>query len=343
MRPRRAVSVILASSARALVQPLAPIVARRPTRAAITMGGAGDVKAWFEAAGLADPKPSGGSLGGSGWSATGKWVAGDREFFVKQTSKSYKSMFAGEAAGLTAMRLAAEASSEEGAPSLRIPEVLHAGDYADGKGSFIIMEFLRMGRGGDAGDFGRAMARMHLAAPDAATAPEAAAGSFGFPVDNTIGATPQPNAWSDDWVEFYGSKRMAHQVNLAGEASIDRLWQKLRPRLGDFFDEDETIAPCILHGDLWSGNIGTAAGAPSIFDPACYYGHHEAEWGMSWCASLGPSFWAGYRELIPEAPKFKMRRPLYEAYHQLNHYNLFGGGYRNAACQCLEQCLASLD
>ena len=20
-----------------------------------------------------------------------------------------------------------------------------------------------------------------------------------------------------------------------------------------------------------------------IFDPACYYGHHEAEWGMSWC------------------------------------------------------------
>ena len=244
-------------------------------------------------------------------------------------------MFAGEAAGLTAMRLAAEASSEEGAPSLRIPEVLHAADYADGKGSFIIMEFLRMGRGGDAGDFGRAMARacvdlgpfsrgrggaaaagrqwrrgrgastgrlrvgaasvpsprwspqarMHLAAPDAATAPEAAAGSFGFPVDNTIGATPQPNAWSDDWIEFYGSKRMAHQVNLAGEASIDRLWQKLRPRLGDFFDEDETIAPCILHGDLWSGNIGTAAGAPSIFDPACYYGHHEAEWGMSWCAS----------------------------------------------------------
>jgi len=64
---------------------------------------------------------------------------------------------------------------------------------------------------------------------------------------------------------------------------------------------------------------------------------------MSWCASLGPGFWAGYRELIPEAPKFRMRRPLYEAYHQLNHYNLFGGGYRNAACGCLEECLGSLD
>ena len=136
---------------------------------------------------------------------------------------------------------------------------------------------------------------------------------------------------------------MAHQVNLAGDASIDRLWQQLKPRIQEFFDEDEVIKPCILHGDLWSGNIGTAAGAPSVFDPACYYGHHEAEWGMSWCASLGSGFWAGYRELIPEAPKFRMRRPLYEAYHQLNHYNLFGGGYRNAACGCLEQCLGSLD
>ena len=38
----------------------------------------------------------------------------------------------------------------------------HTGDYADGKGSFIIMEFLRMGRGGDAGDFGRAMARARV-------------------------------------------------------------------------------------------------------------------------------------------------------------------------------------
>lgn len=33
-------------------------------------------------------------------------------------------------------------------------------------------------------------------------------------------------------------------------------------------------------GDLWSGNIAAADGQPCIFDPATYYGHHEAEWGM---------------------------------------------------------------
>eukprot|EP00965_Chrysotila_dentata_P124002 4098844-Pleurochrysis_carterae.AAC.2 len=49
--------------------------------------------------------------------------------------------------------------------------------------------------------------------------------------------------------------------------------------------------------------------------------------GMSWCASLGPSFWEGYRELIPKDPGFADRAVLYELYHKLNHYNMFGGGY----------------
>lgn len=42
----------------------------------------------------------------------------------------------------------------------------------------------------------------------------------------------------------------------------------------------------MLHGDLWSGNIGSVDGQPSIFDPAVYYGHSEADFGMSWCAAL---------------------------------------------------------
>lgn len=35
----------------------------------------------------------------------------------------------------------------------------------------------------------------------------------------------------------------------------------------------------MLHGDLWSGNIGTANGQPAVFDPAVYHGHSEAEFG----------------------------------------------------------------
>ena len=64
---------------------------------------------------------------------------------------------------------------------------------------------------------------------------------------------------------------------------------------------------------------------------------------MSWCAGFGNSFWEGYRSLIPEDDGFLDRKPLYDAYHQLNHYNLFGGGYIGSARGHLEsQSLVSV-
>lgn len=53
--------------------------------------------------------------------------------------------------------------------------------------------------------------------------PNAKAGKFGFAVDNTIGATPQPNGWMDDWVEFYRERRIRHQLNLLGEIVAPRI------------------------------------------------------------------------------------------------------------------------
>lgn len=120
-------------------------------------------------------------------------------------------------------------------------------------------------------------------------------------------------------------------------------WKKdIAPRLGILFDGLE-VRPSILHGDLWSGNIGSVNGKPSVFDPASYWGHHEAEWGMSWCAGFGADFWDGYRSLIPKDPGFEDRKPLYDAYHQLNHYNLFGGFYESQAARQLDQVKQILD
>jgi fructosamine-3-kinase len=45
---------------------------------------------------------------------------------------------------------------------------------------------------------------------------KAAAGYFGFPVDNTIGSTPQPNPWTKDWIEFFREHRLRHMLRLAG-------------------------------------------------------------------------------------------------------------------------------
>ena len=121
------------------------------------------------------------------------------------------------------------------------------------------------------------------------------------------------------------------------------MWDNdIAPRLDALF-EGIDVKPSVIHGDLWSGNISTADGKPSILDPAVYWGHHEAEWGMSWCASFGSDFWEGYRSLIPKDPGFEDRKPLYDAYHQLNHYNLFGGYYLGSARGQLEQVKRILD
>jgi protein-ribulosamine 3-kinase len=45
-----------------------------------------------------------------------------------------------------------------------------------------------------------------------------------------------------------------------------RLIKNMRP----LFD-GAVIEPCLLHGDLWSGNISSDTnGDPVILDPACY-------------------------------------------------------------------------
>ena len=268
--------------------------------------------------------------GGSGWSSCMRYTidGSDQELFVKaSTSKNLESMFLGEALGLKAL-------GASGKETMAIPEVIHYADGFDG-GSFIIMDYLDIGGRPDPETFGRAMAKLHLAEP---TIKEAKEGKFGFSLDNTIGATPQPNPWTEEggteaWVEFFREKRIGHQVKLARDSRMKKEWERVLETTNGLrtLFEGLDIKPSVLHGDLWSGNIASVSGVPCIFDPAVYYGHHEAEWGMSWCASLPPAFWKGYRELIPEDDGFRRRAVLYELYHKLNHYNLFGGGYYNDA------------
>mmetsp|Transcript_11074 Transcript_11074/g.35280 ORF Transcript_11074/g.35280 Transcript_11074/m.35280 type:complete len:374 (-) Transcript_11074:1762-2883(-) len=266
--------------------------------------------------------------GGSGWASLTRYaVEGhEKELVVKASgSRPLESMFLGEALGLRALGASG---------SMAVPEVFAFEDGSNG-GSFLIMEYMDMGGRVDQEEFGRLMAQMHLAEP---LAKEAREGRFGFNVDNTIGATPQPNAWTAGsgtaaWVEFFRDKRIGFQVRKAADVRLRKQWEATLDATDGLLDlfEGLDVKPSVLHGDLWSGNIASAKGVPCIFDPAVYYGHHEAEWGMSWCASLGPAFWQGYRSLVPKDEGFERRFALYEAYHQLNHYNLFGGGYYNAA------------
>lgn len=72
--------------------------------------------------------------------------------------------------------------------------------------------------------------------------------------------------------------------------------------LADMYNKCMQVKPSVLHGDLWSGNISGVEGEPSIFDPAVYYGHSEADFGMSWCAGFSSAFYDAYFRVLPKAP-----------------------------------------
>ena len=294
----------------------------------------GSVREWIERnldAGAVTDVSRGGS---SGWAEFSTYTTeSGKRFFVK-TSRRDPSMFIGEGAGLNAMF---ETNT------LAIPRVYYAGATPEGSregNSFIVMDHLNFGGRGDQAEFGRQLALMHAATP---AVEEAKAGKFGFTVDNTCGDTPQPNGWMDDWTQFFTERRIRHQLRLARDPTLTELGEKVCERLvrEGWFEPCGTIKPSILHGDLWSGNIGTVDGKPSVFDPAVYYGHSEAEFGMSWCAGFSQKFYDAYFEVLPKVEThFEERRQLYLLYHYLNHYNLFGGGYRGQCVGIMKGLLA---
>jgi len=91
--------------------------------------------------------------------------------------------------------------------------------------------------------------------------------------------------------------------------------------------------PSLVHGDLWSGNKAfTSDGEPVIYDPAVYYGDREVDIAMtSLFGSFGSQFYNSYNTSWPLDEGFEKRKIIYNLYHILNHYVLFGGGYLSEA------------
>jgi fructosamine-3-kinase len=169
---------------------------------------------------------------------------------------------------------------------------------------------------------------------------------FGWHLENTIGATPQQNAWRDDWVHFFRERRLGVQLDLAFHNGLDsRIVDRgrdLGERCGAFFSSHRPV-PSLLHGDLWGGNWGVVAGVrePVIFDPAVYYGDRETDIAMTRLfGGFGPRFYAAYQAAWPLDQAAGTRRTLYNLYHVLNHFNLFGGGYGQQAEAMIDKLLA---
>jgi len=249
-------------------------------------------------------------LGASSWNETWRLDLGATARFVKVSDAEGAAMLEAEADGLR--ELAA-------ANAVRVPAPVARG-VAAGR-AFLALEWLDFGRGGRDAALGRALAALH----------GVTARRFGWHRANTIGSTPQDNAWTDDWAAFFRDRRIAPQLALAarnGHRALQRDGERLLGAIPALL-AGHAPAPSLLHGDLWSGNAARlASGEPVIFDPAVYYGDREADLAMTELfGGFGADFHAAYRDAWPLPPGYERRRALYNLYHLLNHLNLFGGGY----------------
>lgn len=244
-------------------------------------------------------------------------------YFVKINQANQEAMFAAEALGLKQIHAT---------QTIRVPEPICWG-IAE-KSSYLVLEWLEFGGGNSQSweKMGRNLAHLHQVS---------LSDRFGWQCNNTIGSTPQINTISNNWADFFAHQRIGYQLRLAKE------------RGGNFPDEDQVIPaiseilsqhqphPSLVHGDLWSGNAAiTVDGEPVILDPATYWGDREVDLAMTELFGGFPAaFYRGYNDVFPLDAGYQQRKTLYNLYHILNHFNLFGGGYASQANRMLQEIL----
>lgn len=251
-----------------------------------------------------------------------------QRYFIKFNRADLLDMFEAEAQGLAEL---------ESAQVLRTPHAVCSG--TSGQQSYLVMEYLPLsgGQRGSAQQLGVQLAALHRKSKP----------QFGWFRDNTIGSTPQINRPAPDWVAFWREQRLGFQLQLAQRNGAPRGLLNKGDRLMDDLDaffNGYQPQPSLLHGDLWSGNYGySAQGEPVIYDPAVYYGDREADLAMTELFGGFPrEFYAAYDEAWQIDPGYKVRKTLYNLYHILNHFNLFGGGYASQAESMLDQLLSEI-
>ncbi len=186
--------------------------------------------------------------------------------------------------------------------------------------------------------FGTQLAKMHKNSQKHRGLP-------GLEFDNTIGASPQLNV-NDcfHWPDFFWHFRLKPQFEWAQKRSFsfsESVLKMVKEKNYLLLERVEESCTSLIHGDLWGGNHAfNINGDPWLFDPACYFGHREAEIAMMKLFAGFPSEqFMAYEKEYPLVEGHKERLPLYQLYHIFNHVNLFGGSYYQQAkklINCLE-------
>jgi fructosamine-3-kinase len=254
-----------------------------------------------------------------GDSGAGLWrIEGETPRIVKRDSPE---RVAGEADGLRALQAACRL--------LVVPAVLVEDE------DLLVMQALDGTGKRDGAALGERLRQMHRDSRNAEA-------GHGWPRDNACGLTPQPNAPLQDGRVFQRERRLLPLVTLCREqglldaslaARIEHLAQSLEDWLPD-------TPPCLVHGDLWSGNVLFTPDGPAIIDPAVYRHYPEVDVAMlTLFGGPGEAFFEAYWD--GERPvDWERREALFQLYPLLNHLTLFGRGYLGGVQRAVDRVLA---
>lgn len=186
-------------------------------------------------------------------------------------------------------------------------------------GYFLATDFLNLGspKTKPSGlSFAQKLEKLHGTAapiPDGHSSPQ-----FGFPVPTCCGNTEQPNDFTTSWSDFYANHRLRAIIKTGEKANgkdeelrklVEQTASVVVPRLlrdGHLKSHYGTsIAPVVVHGDLWSGNhgIGSIGNGPVeevVYDPSSAYAHSEFEMGIMKMFGGFSGVMEEYHELKPK-------------------------------------------
>lgn len=244
--------------------------------------------------------------------------------FLKFNTQGPADLFTREADSLEALK-----NSKN--PILVFPEVLLATEAGPAP-AFLLTTFLEADPGKQADEqLGRGLAMLHACTDE----------RFGFHCNNYCGATLQVNQFHDQWVSFYADNRLLHLLRLI---KVHREWNAPDQKIFDQFIArlpallDHQPMPSLIHGDLWSGNLMITTRGPALIDPCASYCDREMELGMmTLFGGFSSRVYAAYHEQYPLPQGWRERNELYQLYHVLNHYLLFGGFYKNQALSIMKK------
>lgn len=159
--------------------------------------------------------------------------------------------------------------------------------------------------------------------------------AYGWARDNRIGPALQYNERDADWARFFARQRLLPQLSRARglPAALRDALSEVVARCARLLPHQPT--PALLHGDLWHGNLAWCEGQPALFDPAVYVGDAEADLAMLMLfGEPVDGLVAACRSNRADPDQWPLRGRVYDLYHLLNHYNLFGSGWLPSLTAC---------